>query len=84
MIDRNEVLADWHPEIIKAELHLRGLTFRKLSIEAGYKPDSLKSVLRIPCVKYEGIVAAALGVSPEVIWPSRYAARNNSYIRRAS
>ncbi|HAF6280193.1 TPA: DNA-binding protein [Salmonella enterica] len=83
-MDRNEVLEDWHPEIIKAKLHLKGVTFRKLSVEAGYKPDSLKSVLRTPCLRYESIVATALGVSPEVIWPSRYAARNNSYIRKAS
>ena len=77
MTVRNEVRrADWHPEIIKAELHRRGITLRALSVEAGYKPDSLKSVLRVPCVSYEQIVADALGTEPEAIWPSRYEARN--------
>ncbi|MGL5798995.1 MAG: helix-turn-helix domain-containing protein [Plesiomonas sp.] len=84
MIRNEEHRADWHPEIIKAELHRRGITFRALSVEAGYKPDSLKSVLRVPCVRYEQIVASALSVEPETIWPSRYEARNNSYMRKAS
>ena len=85
MTVRNEVRStDWHPEIIKAELHRRGITLRSLSVEAGYQADSLKSVLRVPCVRYEQIVADALGTTPESIWPSRYEARNNSYMRKAS
>lgn len=85
MTVRNEVHStDWHPEIIKAELHRRGITLRSLSVEAGYKADSLKSVLRVPCVRYEQIVANALGITPESIWPSRYEARNSSYMRKAS
>lgn len=85
MTVRNEVTReDWHPEIIKAELHKRGVTLRSLSVKAGYSKDSLKSVLRVPCVRYEQIVAAALGTEPENIWPSRYATRNNSYMRKAS
>ncbi|AHE69228.1 regulator for maltose metabolism [Enterobacter ludwigii] len=73
---------DWHPEIIKAEIHKRGLSLRVLSVEAGYSKDSLKSVLRTPCKPYQQIVADALGVSPEVIWPSRYL--TDSYMRKAS
>ncbi|HCC3328771.1 TPA: helix-turn-helix domain-containing protein [Salmonella enterica] len=73
---------DWHPEIIKAEIHKRGLSLRALSVEAGYSKDSLKSVLRTPCKPYQQIVADALGVSPEVIWPSRYL--TDSYMRKAS
>lgn len=84
MVKDEEIRADWHPEIIKAELHLRGITFRMLSVEAGYKPDSLKSVLRVPCIPYEQIVADALDTLPELIWPSRYEARSNSYMRKVS
>lgn len=80
-MNRNEVLTDWHPETIKAEIHKRGLSFRSLSVQAGYKKDSLKSVLRTPCRPYQQIVADALGVSPETIWPSRYAA--HSYMNKA-
>ncbi|EGH0175053.1 DNA-binding protein, partial [Salmonella enterica] len=44
--------------------------------------DSLKSVLRTPCRPYQQIIADALGVTPEEIWPSRYQVK--SYIRKAS
>ncbi|EEX6963022.1 DNA-binding protein, partial [Escherichia coli] len=48
----------------------------------GYSRDSLKSVLRTPCRPYQQIIADALGVSPEEIWPSRYQVK--SYMRKAS
>ncbi|EFP3733434.1 helix-turn-helix domain-containing protein [Escherichia coli] len=73
---------DWPPEIIKARLHMAGLSLRSLSLKAGYSRDSLKSVLRTPCQPYQQIIADALGVSPEEIWPSRYQVK--SYMRKAS
>ncbi|EFE9481241.1 helix-turn-helix domain-containing protein [Escherichia coli] len=73
---------DWPPEIIKARLHMSGLSLRSLSLKAGYSRDSLKSVLRTPCRPYQQIIADALGVSPEEIWPSRYQVK--SYMRKAS
>lgn len=82
MSRKEEPGLDWHPENIKAEIHKRGLTFRVLSLQAGYKKDSLKSVLRTPCKPYQEIVANALGVEPEDIWPSRY--KTDSYMRKAS
>ncbi|HBM3102604.1 TPA: transcriptional regulator [Klebsiella pneumoniae] len=82
MSRKEEPGLDWHPENIKAEIHKRGLTFRALSLQAGYKKDSLKSVLRTPCKPYQEIVANALGVEPEDIWPSRY--KTDSYMRKAS
>lgn len=80
-MSRIEDQSDWHPETIKAEVHKRGLSFRTLSVQAGYKKDSLKSVLRTPCRPYQQIIADALGVSPETIWPSRY--KTNSYVNKA-
>ncbi|SUF52637.1 transcriptional regulator [Salmonella enterica] len=74
--------ADWHPEYIKAEIHKRGLSLRALSLQAGYSRDSLKSVLRTPCKPYQRIIADALGVEPETIWPSRY--QTESYMQKAS
>ncbi|EEV1312900.1 DNA-binding protein [Escherichia coli] len=82
-MSRREVLDhDWPPEIIKARLHMAGLSLRSLSLKAGYSRDSLKSVLRTPCRPYQQIIADALGVSPEEIWPSRYQVK--SYMRKAS
>ncbi len=59
-----------------------GAGFTLTSLQAGYSKDSLKSVLRTPCKPYQQIVADALGVTPEEIWPSRY--QTESYIQRAS
>ena len=83
MMNRKEdPCVDWHPETIKAEVHKLGLSLRALSLRAGYSKDSLKSVLRSPCRPYQQIIADALGVRPEVIWPSRY--RTDSYMQRES
>ncbi len=78
---QNEAHSDWHPETIKAEIHKRGLSLRALSVQAGYNKDSLKSVLRTPCRPYQQIIADALGLPPESIWPSRY--KTISYVNRA-
>ncbi|AIJ09289.1 helix-turn-helix domain-containing protein [Edwardsiella anguillarum] len=70
---RNEVVKqDWHPANVVAAVHVKGLTLRELSLGAGLKQDSLKNALYRKCPKYERIIAAAIGVNPEDIWPSRY------------
>ncbi|EFH7157273.1 DNA-binding protein, partial [Escherichia coli] len=51
----------------------KGFTLRSLSIEAGLNQDSLKNALYRKCPKYERIIADAIGIAPEEIWPSRYA-----------
>ncbi len=82
MNQKEDLLADWHPEDIKSEIHKRGLSFSELSRRNGYAAGSLKTVLRTPCKPYQRIVAEALGVTPEIIWPSRY--KTESYMRKAS
>lgn len=82
MSQKEELGLDWHPEDIKSAIHKRGLSFAELGRRNGYADGSLKSVLRTPCIPYQRIVADALGVSPEAIWPSRYQAI--SYMRKAS
>ncbi|MFT8209635.1 MAG: helix-turn-helix domain-containing protein [Symbiopectobacterium sp.] len=72
MTRKEDLVSDWHPEIIKAEIHKLGLSFRTLSLQAGYKKYSLKSVLRTPCKPYQQIIADAIGIPPEQIWPTRY------------
>ncbi|EFQ0234060.1 DNA-binding protein, partial [Shigella flexneri] len=57
-------------------------SFRELSLHAGYAQDSLKAVVRTPNKKYERVISDAIGVPPEIIWPSRY--RNDGFIRKAS
>ncbi|MCX8957190.1 DNA-binding protein [Erwinia psidii] len=82
MSQKEDLRVDWHPEDIKSEIHKRGLSFSELSRRNGYAAGSLKTVLRTPCRPYQQIVADALGVQPELIWPSRY--KTESYMRKVS
>jgi Ner family transcriptional regulator len=68
--------ADWHRAFIVASIHEKGWTLRKLSLAHGLSAGTLKSALDAPYLKAEKIIAAAIGIAPEQIWPTRYAKRN--------
>lgn len=68
----NEGRADWHRVDIVAALHKRGMSIRELSRRSGLKPDTLKNALSRTYPRAERIIAEALGIPPEIIWPSRY------------
>lgn len=63
---------DWHAEDIKAEVRKRGKTISQLSRDSGLAESTLRNVFRYHWPKGERIIAGALGVTPEDIWPSRY------------
>lgn len=63
---------DWHRVDIVAALHKRGLSVRGLSVEAGLSPSTLKNALARSYPKGERIIAEAIGLTPQQIWPSRY------------
>lgn len=64
---------DWHKEDIKAALRKRGYTLRGLSFANGYLcADTVNQALFKSFPKAERIIADALGMQPEEIWPSRY------------
>lgn len=64
---------DWHKADITAAIHKAGLTFRGLARDNGYKShDACSQALHRPYPKAQRIIADALGLSPEQIWPSRY------------
>lgn len=66
-------LKDWHPAEVVAALRMKGYSLRQLAILNGYgNPNSLTTALHRPYPLAEGIVAEALGVKPETIWPTRY------------
>ena len=69
------VVKDWHPAQVLAALRMSGWSMRPLGMSHGYGPTSLKNVLVRPWPKAERIVSDALGIAPEVIWPSRYQAK---------
>lgn len=64
---------DWHPADIKAALTKAGWSINQLGHHHGYTSKSaLAAVLRHPWPKAEGLIADAIGVQPQAIWPSRY------------
>lgn len=65
---------DWHPADIKAALERRGWSLRRLSTRHDYQPGSLRYALRLAWPRAEKIIAKAIGVTPQEIWPSRYRA----------
>lgn len=65
-------LKDWHPADIKAALEKAGWSLRRLSLHHGYKPTTLKEALHRRYPKAERLIADAIGVDPDTIWPSRY------------
>jgi Ner family transcriptional regulator len=64
---------DWHPADVVAELRKIGWSLQQLAFENGYTHrSSLSMALRVPYPRAEAIIAKALGVKPQEIWPSRY------------
>jgi Ner family transcriptional regulator len=63
---------DWHPADIVAALRKAGWSLRKLSASHGYSPGALKNALHTRWPKGQRLIAEALGLPPEQIWPSRY------------
>lgn len=63
---------DMHRIDIVAALHKKGLKVKEMSIEAGWAPTTLSNALNRPWPKGEKVIAKALGMKPEDIWPSRY------------
>lgn len=65
---------DWHPEDIKAAVRKTGTTLSAISRAAGLSDGAAKRALDIPWPRAEAIIAAALDLRPQDIWPSRYQA----------
>ncbi|HDO7098931.1 MULTISPECIES: helix-turn-helix domain-containing protein [Klebsiella] len=63
---------DWHKADVIAALRKRGTTLAAVSREAGLGSSTLRNALVRPWPKGERLIAAAIGVRPSDIWPSRY------------
>jgi Ner family transcriptional regulator len=61
---------DWHPADVKAALEKKGVSLRQLAKEHGY--SHFQRVLSTHWWAAEQIIAKALGMPAEQIWPSRY------------
>ncbi len=63
---------DWHRADIIAAVRKTGTNLQQLSRKFGYCRQVIGSALYHPYPKYERLIAEHLGVTPQVIWPSRY------------
>lgn len=63
---------NWHHADIIAALKKRGTSLAALSRRAGLSSSTLANALYRPWPKGESIIAQALDVEPENIWPERY------------
>ena len=68
----NPNATDWHPADVLAALKKRGQSLAGLSVANGYHPTAAGKALKQPWPALELLVAQAIGVAPQVIWPSRY------------
>ncbi|WP_275920554.1 helix-turn-helix domain-containing protein [Burkholderia semiarida] len=75
--ESKKTASDWDKADIKHALEKKGWNLRQLAKRSGYSNSSaLRKAFDAPYPKVERIIADAIGVAPEVIWPSRYAKRN--------
>jgi Ner family transcriptional regulator len=63
---------DWHPADVLAALKKRGLSLAGLSVAKGYHPTAAGKALKQQWPAMERLLAEALGLVPQEIWPSRY------------
>ncbi|EQB7360292.1 helix-turn-helix domain-containing protein [Escherichia albertii] len=63
---------DWHSADIIAALKKQGTSLSAVSRNSGLASSSLANALTRRWPKGERLIAEALGVTPEQIWPSRY------------
>jgi Ner family transcriptional regulator len=64
---------DWHPADVLAALKKRGHSLARLSTAHGYHATAAGKALKRPWPALEALIAQAIGVPPQTIWPSRYA-----------
>lgn len=67
--------SDWHPADVIAALRKAGWSVRSLSKHHGYNPNSLGEALSTKGRRWphaEKLIAEAIGLLPEQIWPTRY------------
>ena len=68
---------DWHPAGVLAALKKRGHTLAGLSVTNGYHPTAAGKALKQSWPALERLLADAIGLPPQQIWPSRYDSAGN-------
>lgn len=69
------MISDWERIDIIYALKKKGTSLAELSRKSGLNSRTLNNALERRYPKGERIIASAIGVTPETIWPSRYVSR---------
>lgn len=72
---------DWPWPDIKAAVEKAGKSLSEISVSVGKSPSAAWRVKNFPLPTLQSAIAAAIGVPPQQIWPSRYT-QNGFPIRR--
>lgn len=67
---------DWSSKAIIAALDRQGVSLSDLENELGVGKNAIRNVFYRKCGRYEEAIAGKIGVTPELIWPSRYGIEN--------
>lgn len=71
--EKKPVDQDWHWADVLAALRKAGWSLRQLALAHKYTDgNTLGEAKRRPFPKGERLIAGAIGVKPEMIWPTRY------------
>jgi Ner family transcriptional regulator len=77
---KNAISTDWHKTEVIAALHKRNLSLSFIGVSANLSRSALARALREPYPNGERIIAEALEMRPQDIWPSRYDANGVSVV----
>jgi Ner family transcriptional regulator len=69
-------IPDWHPTNVQAALKKRGFTLAGLSAANGYHATAAGKAPKRPWPALETLIADAIGIPPDQIWPGRYKSRS--------
>ena len=69
------MISDWERIDIIYALKKKGTSLAELSRQSGLNSRTLNNALERRYPQGERIIASAIGVTPETIWPSRYVSR---------
>lgn len=79
---KSPIQQDWHPADIIAALKKRGTSLAALSRASGLASSTLNNALSRSWPKGEKLIAEALNVPPQLIWPSRYYDEQGQFVDR--
>jgi len=74
--------ADWHRADIIAAVRKAGWNLSSLSRHHGYEQPILRFALDRKWPKGERLIAEAIGIPPQSIWPSRYEEKHRTEVTK--